>query len=75
MTPTSTLLKTIKFVPFMFIGLFGGLLCGILLSMSITRASGGNPLDESTDVNVHTKIIVPMAAVAGAVVGVSKALK
>ncbi len=68
-------IKAFKFIPFTVAGLVGGFVGGLVVSMTITKLKGGNPWNESTDPYKHTKIIVPLATVGGALYGATKCMR
>ena len=63
----------IKFVPYTVGGAIGGLVGGLGVSMAITTAKGENPWDESRPLQPHTKVIVPISCVVGALLGANAA--
>jgi hypothetical protein len=67
--------RFIKFIPYTVGGAIGGLVSGLGVSMVITRVKGKNPWDESQPLQTHTKIIVPISCVVGALLGANKALE
>ena len=65
----------IKFIPYTVSGAIGGLVSGVSVSMVITTIKGENPWDESQPLQTHTKIIVPISCVVGAILGAKKAFE
>jgi hypothetical protein len=63
----------IKIIPYTVGGAIGGLVNGLGVSMIITKIKGENPLDESRPLQPHTKVIVPISCVAGALLGATSA--
>jgi hypothetical protein len=64
----------LKLIPYTVGGAIGGLVCGLGVSMVITAVKGENPWDESQPLQTHTKIIVPISGVVGALLGANAAL-
>ncbi len=61
-------------VPYTIGGAIGGLVCGLGVSMAITKSIGENPWDESKPLQTHTKLLIPLSCVLGASLGATKAL-
>jgi hypothetical protein len=67
--------RFIKFIPYTVGGAIGGLVGGLGVSMVITTLKDENPWDESQPLQPHTKVIVPISCVVGALLGANKAFE
>ena len=65
----------IKLIPYTVGGAISGLVGGLGVSMVITTLKGENTWDESQPLQSHTKVIVPISCVVGAVLGATKAFE
>jgi hypothetical protein len=62
-----------KIIPYTVGGAITGLVGGVSVSMVITKLKGENPWDESQPLQPHTKVIVPISCMVGALLGAKKA--